>query len=530
MSKAESELVIQNVGAIKDISLSPEPGTITVFRGYNGEGKSTILGVASNLARGKPPLTNRDGTTSGMARGWGVTVTIGRTGKNRRVGDLCLGTIEDKLSIADFVDPKIKDLNAADQHRLKALINLVGVVPDPTIYHEIAGGKQEFEEIVKPETLESTDSITLAERIKRNMEEASRLQETKATRLFGEIKAKRAANDGLDLKAEHDESKLQAALESALNARSTIVGQKTAAEGTAQARESAKTSLEAAKANYSGPSLDAASEQVEAAKVAKGAADRRLGETNKIVELIKKQLAEAEAIKVKDEAAVQAAATAVTTAETVQQAAETHWNAVSEWEKTLAAPFTAADFAPQLSHADGVLKVARIAHETGALIRAALKREEEAEQLEQDRLKAINRMNSLKNAALSVLDVLSKQIDGLIPGLKLDGELRIIVPHKTRKECYFAELSHGEKWKMAIDIAVETFKRKGMDGLLGIPQEAWEGLDGRNREELAEHIGQTDLIVLTAEAERSTDAKEAIIIDVIDRRPGSTQVPTTKAV
>ena len=83
-----------------------------------------------------------------------------------------------------------------------------------------------------------------------------------------------------------------------------------------------------------------------------------------------------------------------------------------------------------------------------------------------------------------------------------------------------AELSHGEKWKLAIDIAVETFKRKGVDGLLGIPQEAWEGLDGRNREELAEHIGLTDLIVLTAEAERSTDAEQAIIIDVIDRRPG----------
>ena len=72
--------------------------------------------------------------------------------------------------------------------------------------------------------------------------------------------------------------------------------------------------------------------------------------------------------------------------------------------------------------------------------------------------------------------------------------------HPNRGECYFCELSEGERWRLGVEIAIEAFKKKGGGGLLGIPQEAWEGLDYKNRKAIAEAIEGTDLAILTAEA------------------------------
>ena len=60
----------------------------------------------------------------------------------------------------------------------------------------------------------------------------------------------------------------------------------------------------------------------------------------------------------------------------------------------------------------------------------------------------------------------------------------------------FGELSHGERWKAAIDVCVSSVGNKA---LIVIPQEAWEGIDPANRTELADHAKSNHVTILTAE-------------------------------
>ena len=138
----EPGVVINNIGPIEHLELAAKPGTITVLRGNNGRGKSTALDAISALTRGGTGLESRDGTVGGTASGFGVQIKVGRGGANRRTGDLIVTAVEDRLSIADFVDPPVKDPVAADSRRLKALVGLVGLVAKPEMFHELVGGPE----------------------------------------------------------------------------------------------------------------------------------------------------------------------------------------------------------------------------------------------------------------------------------------------------------------------------------------------------------------------------------------------------
>jgi hypothetical protein len=67
-----------------------------------------------------------------------------------------------------------------------------------------------------------------------------------------------------------------------------------------------------------------------------------------------------------------------------------------------------------------------------------------------------------------------------------------------RGPTYYAELSEGERWKMALDIAVQAV---GQGGLIVVPQAAWEGLDPVNRSLIATHAKSSGVVVVTAEAD-----------------------------
>ena len=75
------------------------------------------------------------------------------------------------------------------------------------------------------------------------------------------------------------------------------------------------------------------------------------------------------------------------------------------------------------------------------------------------------------------------------------GRLRIATDRGADE--LFAELSHGERWKTAIDVCVSSVGNKA---LIVIPQEAWEGIDPANRTDLAEHARANRVTILTAES------------------------------
>ncbi len=437
---------IDNIGPIEHLSLAAAPGTITVLRANNGKGKTTALDAIAALTRGGSKLESRDGTVGGTASGFGVTIKVGRGGSNRRTGELEVVAVEDKLSIADFVDPPVKEAVAADARRLKALVSLVGLVAQPELFHEIAGGKEAFDSIVRPETLKATDPIALAEGIKRDLEAASRIQNTKAERLFGEMQAKVAAVDGLDLTAECDGDVLQFLLERSLSEMSKMQQRKADADSEQERRKQAQQSLDAASSNHTGLTVQEAQRAVESAESARDAARRSVEGQQSAVDVIRDQWRDAELLLSQRRGDLQSSESAVLMAKRAVADAERHNVTIATWQQTLADHAVAtAPTEAEIDHAARVVKVARLANETGVLIRAAKQRQAEAAQLDEERKLAVKRCESLRDAAKSVLDVLAGGVKSLVPGLVIDNEFRIRVPHAIRGECYYADLSHGER-------------------------------------------------------------------------------------
>ena len=73
---AENEVAIKNIGPIESLRLPVTPGKITVLTGANGAGKSQALDAVDALATGRKKLANRDGTTGGVAAGYGVRIKV----------------------------------------------------------------------------------------------------------------------------------------------------------------------------------------------------------------------------------------------------------------------------------------------------------------------------------------------------------------------------------------------------------------------------------------------------------------------
>ncbi len=489
-------VTLDNIGPIKHFEMKGEPGTITVLRGRNGRGKSTVLEAVGALTRGESGLTSLDGTVGGVACGFGVTIKVGRNGANRRMGDLEVTAVEDRLSIADFVDPGIKDPVASDARRLKALASLAGMEADPSIFWDLCGGKEAFETLIRPDTLKETDPVALADRIKRDLEAHARQWNTTAERIYEQIKAKQQTIGEIDLTKEHDGDRLQFQLESAIKALANLEAHDKAAAEAKKRQQEAAESLKAANANYSGLNvLEATSKQINAAKDVEDKSAK--------VEAAKVVLREAQlALDV-------ARNTEIAATRELDQANQ-HAVYVAEWQKTINALVPEAPPAAVVAAAITARDSAKIALERGVLIRQALDRKKEVDKLEVDRKTAVERSESYREMSKSVLEEVAKKLVDLLPEVTIDHDFRIVVPHEKRGECYYQDLSDGEKWKLALDIAVEAFRRRGERGVLAISQSAWEALDGINRKTIASHVSKTDLIVYTAEATRSLEDEELV--------------------
>lgn len=94
-------------------------------------------------------------------------------------------------------------------------------------------------------------------------------------------------------------------------------------------------------------------------------------------------------------------------------------------------------------------------------------------------------------------EVLSEIIADLGCPLRcIDGRL---VANTDRGPTFYSDLSEGERWKMALDIAVAAL---GDRGLLVVPQSAWEGLDPTNRAMIAGCAKAAGVVVITAECDQ----------------------------
>jgi hypothetical protein len=467
---------IENIGPIEKLTIPlPEDGGVVVLRGVNGCGKSTALDAARSLMSGKGSLPVRDACSAGHVNGLGVTIRVGKS--TRRGGELEALHLEDRLSIADLVDPGLKSEEAADGRRIKALVGLTGAKADPLLFPEVA----------RHDLDRYDDLVEQAGVAKRNLEAMARAEEKLADELLAKARAMR---EGLDPKAvqDVDEDALRGSLSRAIRDEATIrerFGQ--AARRDVEAAQ-AKKKLEELTTGYSGMSASATLSAVKSAEAKCEAAQKVM-----------------DAAKDAYDAAVSEADLADTArvrADDKHKTAVQHQEAVAALQATIDA---AKGAEPVDEAAIEVAQAARMAAEKamteGLAARGARVKLEGAAVTARESAQHASKAAELREAAKATDDVLADAIQ--CPVLRI--EAGRLVTGTKRGRTLFADLSEGERWRIALDIAADQV---GDGGIITVPQDAWEGLDAENRRAIAEHAKRRLVTILTAEAQREGEPEE----------------------
>lgn len=463
-------ITIENVGPIHELKLPiPAGGGLVLIRGRQGCGKSTAIRALESFASGKGKVSVRDKCKFGSVKGMGATLRVGRS--TTRAGELELESIEDYEPIADLVDPGIDKPEAADAKRIKALIQLSGVKPDPSLFHELLGGQEAFEAVVTDTDVD--DLVALAGKVKRQCEEAARKHEQQADVADGHAKANREAAAGVDLDVEADAVKLQAALEAAVRTESELKAEDRHAGQLITDAQRASDALEDAAAEYSGKNSVTAKTQLDMCAEVQEKAKERCRELMDLLEEAKHELEQA--VKAKEHA------------ESELRTALAHEKVVADFRKQVeAAKEVARVPADDMAKATEAVTEARKAIERGALIREARNKLDQAtvsaKKAAAHRIEAIK----LRDAAKGTDEVLSSAV-GADSGLRVEAGRLVI--DTARGPTYFAELSHGERALLALDLAINAI---GPHGVLPISQEFFAALQPENQRKIAERLRERD--------------------------------------
>lgn len=481
---------LKNQGPIHYLRLVfPRKGGIMVLHGPNGSGKSNALDGVNQLIARQGKLITRDGTTGAEVTGFGARVALGR--RMSRSGTLEVVGLEG-FSLAELVEPGVKDQPARDAKRIKALLTLTGAEAKPEMFYEIVGGQEEFDKYVPAEILATDDLVSMQSSIKRALEAASRTASQEATKGFTQAEASRIATEGISIDAPDDSELLSAAFESATRNEASLKAQKDAYEAAAKRTVQAAAALATVKENYTGLPLQQATSQKQLAQTCLDAA------TNRITEL-EKLLAEAKQIKGQ-------AQNSFDIAEQVENSARDYEISIRAFEETVNAELPPLVTADQMTQAAEQLRIAKEAVEQGALVRKAKEDLAKAAKLKAKALEDQSQADRLRNAAQSTELVLSTAVASLGVPLKVFDN-RLVASNTERTNEVFDDLSEGQQWKLVGSIAVN---KVGPGGVIVLPQRAWQDLDQANRRILAEAVeskteGELGVLVFTAQADSNFD-------------------------
>lgn len=480
-------VAVKDAGPIKDLAFEMNEPGVYVARGFKGTGKSSLIAAVEDVLGGsKCGLTNRDRTTLGRVEAAGVTMTINRSG-TRRKGEVEVVSLAGKFDVAELVEPPYKDAEAADRHRIKALVALTGVAADVALFYELAGGQAPFEALTSPSTRNAKDLVEMAAKVRSDFQQAALAIEREAQTARGKAAAEKSAAGDVDIAAECDQDKLLEALQEADRGESALLERKRGALSASERARAAQASLDEAAAAYKGPTVQEAAAAVDAAgetlDAAKAEVARLKQELDRAVQVAEERRREYDRVVAVRAEAVRHENLVAACRNTIEQSA----GAAAPGDDELQAAAQARTAAKEALHAGSRIRDARL-----ALARSEAHEQEAAEKEK--------RAKALRDAAGMTDDVLSKAID--TPHVKIDGG-RVVVDHPGRGETFFDELSHGERYQVAFRIAADRLLREsgGEGSLLPLPQEAWEGIDYPLRVEIARMAAEMGLHVLTAQCD-----------------------------
>lgn len=482
------DINIRDIGPVTNLGIRFKPqGGVTEILGSNGSGKTTTVEAVKALATGKGQLSKRDGALSGAVEAPAWQARIGVRARTQHTGDAEIVTLEGKFDISDLVDPKLKDGIAADTKRIKALLSLSGAKPDVSIFYEIAGGQAAFEQLVDADSLKSADLVALAAKVQRGFHEAARQAESLA---------------------EHEEGHARGKLEIA----GQFTGDKALTSEEAHEQLNRAIGVQAqVKERYEAGSQRALEAQEAQAKIEEFKAKGGIGSADALKQKMDSLLADALNLETKIERmALELANLRTAHTRKKQEIAETskevdHYKQqaaiLEEWEKTVAGFEAGKTHYPtqdMLDEADRVVAAAKEFVNEAALAAQARRASEEAsihtKAAKDQRLRAAQ----LRQAATSVDDVLSQQVAKISQVLRVK-EQRLVTATERGEDTLFAELSPGERTKIALDCAMEVL---GANGLVTLDQEVWTHLDPDNQAMADQRAAEIGLHLLAPRATR----------------------------
>jgi len=475
------EVKLRDIGPIGNVTITLQPG-MNVLKGPNGAGKSRALEAVTRLTSGRGQVTPKDGATRGEAEGFGAVMRVGR--KVTTTGALDVISLEGRFDIGHLIDPGLKDESAADAQRIKALVQLAGGSgADPALFYSLLGGQGEFDHYVSPSAVDTDDLVTMAARIKRDLEKHARLQTDEAEREVAAAEASRALAKDIDLTGPSDADALQSELEFAVAEHSRVTEQAKAITKQILEAQAAQRKLAEAEASFSGLSLEQAMDAEAVTRETSAAANDEVARLEKLLQAAR---IAAQTADMQHENAVNALQNAISHAETIKV-----------WRTAINEAANAEPIAAELiEQAASDVTAARQAADRGAVIRHARERSNSADEHMQHAAECRRVSDWLRDAGKATDEVLSELVGKLGCPLRVSGGR--LVTDTARGETFYSELSHGERTKLALDIAAAAV---GPDGLIVARQEFWEGLDPLNRQTVHQAMREAGVYGLTAEAD-----------------------------
>jgi len=459
---------IQGEGPIKEaVEIRfPSSGGIIVAKGRNGTGKTHAQHAVQRLLGGKQKLVPSDGVAKGFVEGGGGRLTIG--GSVRASGELRFAGLEGKFDLATFVAPGVADGEAADSRRIKALLSMTGVQGSPTAF---AGIHNDLAAIVDKGSLDEPDIVEQARKIKASLEQRARTLESDRDKERGRAEAAWGAAGDVKPEdaAEFDQDAAGRELEAAVSEKSRLAEQRRQYVEATERAKRAKAQLAECKA---GPSVEECEAKAAAAVQAlKDAEDEALRMRTR------EHLAQ-EALKAakRERASTQAAHDAIAAAGKATNVDDT-----------------------DLQSADAHVAEVRERVQRGQVIMEARRHFATAKQHEAEAHRLDEQAESLRGAARQTDDVLSSLVSS--GRIRVEGG-RLVTDHPTRgKPVMLSDLSSGELMLLAIQEAVDAFKKTGAEGmpLLCVDQDLWQHLDGWARAQVWRACDEHHVCILAAE-------------------------------
>lgn len=493
------EIIIEGVGPILDeLRLTARPGRITILEGKNADGKTTALEAVAALGDKDVKLPKADRATGGRVAGFGVQINIAANGTNRRSGELICESINSKVDLGKIIDPRIEDLVAADAVRTKEIVGLFGIMLGPQHVQKLLGAagpalwKKHCEQV--DENLPAVDFLG---KVKRALEAGARDYERDAQTLAGEVKGIEASLTRIP----ESPISLEEAQRQHSEATQAHVRAKTLAE---QAEEQMRKRDEARQTNATAPAVvtvadaetdvAAKAEILQAETAARDELKRLLdaAESRVTVAIGNHNAALTALEQARGYAAKQAETTALFEASTIIPPSPQELSLLATNEEDaasrVATAISAQGRAPILKQRDAKATLAKEAADRGKLLRDACER---------------------------LPSLLVESIKSIVPGLKVDRNMRLVLEATKRGDTFVAELSHGERAAFAMRLvaaAVASSDTPDEKPLVSLSQDAFEAMDGDARDELQANVEHFQIRLLTAQAQRESGHKPGIVV------------------